>query len=151
MPAIPQLADYPRQGDLDGRGSLSEKNLLVFCDYMLDTALDQVDYIAKLLNLESMQQRIRSYIQARNDGRIQGMGKIKDIAALLLYNAFVAGSLKRATAIELTGMSERSARRLIAQLKQEGLLADTSSRSPLYWQIPEHAEPWYFPQLAPVV
>jgi len=146
-----ELADYPRQGDLDGRGSLSEKNLLAFCDFMLDTALDQVDYISKLLNLESMHQRIKSYIQARNDGRVEGMGKIKDIAALILYNAFVAGSLERATAIELTGMPERSALRLIAQLKQEGLLADTSSRSPLYWQIPEHAESWYFPQLAPMV
>ena len=46
---------------------------------------------------------------------------------------------------------ERTARRLIAQLKEEGLLTETSTRSPLYWQIPEHAEPWYFPQLAPGV
>jgi len=67
-----ELADYPRQGDLDGRGSLSEKNLLAFCDYMLDSALDQVDYISKLLNLESMHRRIKSYIQARNDGRVWG-------------------------------------------------------------------------------
>jgi hypothetical protein len=30
-----------------------------------------------------------------------------------------------------------------------GLLSETSSRSPLKWEIPGHAEPFYFPQLAP--
>lgn len=144
-----ERADFPRQGDLDGRGSLSEKNLTEFCDYMLDTSLDQVDYMFNLLKLDQMQARIKSYIQARNDNRIPGFGGIKDISGLILYNAFVAGKLERATAIELTAMPDRTARRLIAQLKEEGLLSETSSRSPLYWQIPEHAEPWYFPQLAP--
>jgi DNA-binding IclR family transcriptional regulator len=77
------------------------------------------------------------------------IGKYKPITALLLYNAFLAGSLERADAIELTGMPERSARRLLAQLKEDGLLSETSSRSPLKWEIPEHAEPFYFTQLAP--
>jgi hypothetical protein len=46
---------------------------------------------------------------------------------------------------------QRTARRLLGQLKSEGLLSDTSSRSPLRWEIPEHAEPWYFPELVPGV
>jgi Fic family protein len=146
---LPERADFPRQGDLDGRGELSQQTLLEFCDYMLDTALDQVAYIGELLVLEGMYERIKSYIQARNDKRIPAMGGIKDIAGLLLYNAFVSGKLERATALELTGMPDRSARRLIAQMKDEGLLSETSSRSPLYWQIPEHAEAWYFPRLTP--
>jgi len=144
-----ERADFPRQGDLDGRGELSQQTLLEFCDYMLDTALDQVRYIGDLLELEGMYARIKSYIQARNDKRIPGLHSIKDAAALILYNAFVSGKLERATALELTGMPDRSARRLIAQMKDEGLLSDTSSRSPLYWQIPEHAEAWYFPRLTP--
>ena len=76
-------------------------------------------------------------------------GNYKPVNALLLYNAFLAGSLERADAIDLTGMPERSARRLLAKLKEEGLLSETSSRSPLKCEIPEHAEPCYFPQLAP--
>ena len=92
-----------------------------------------------------------SYIQARNDKRIHGFGDIKKVAGLILYNAFVNGKLERSMAMELSGMPERTARRLIAQLKEEGLLTETSTRSPFYWQIPEHAEPWYFPQLAPGV
>jgi len=136
-----ERADFPRQGDRDGRGELSQQSLMVFCDYMLDTVLDQVNYTADLLKLDQMHARIVSYIQARNDKRIPGLGSIKEIAGLILYNAFVSGKLERSMASELSGMPERSARRLIAQLKGEGLLAETSTRSPFYWQIPEHAEP----------
>jgi hypothetical protein len=46
-------------------------------------------------------------------------------------------------------MPDRSARRLLSQLKADGLLSETSSKSPLRWEIPEHAEAWYFPELAP--
>ena len=143
-------ADYPMQGTNDGRGPLSEERLTLFCTFMLETALDQVNYMSDLLALDGLLTRIRGYIDARNDGRIPGMaGRYKPVTALLLYNAFLAGSLERADAIDLTGMPERSARRLLAQLKEEGLLSETSSRSPLKWEIPEHAEPFYFPQLAP--
>lgn len=86
---------------------------------MLETALDQVSYISDLLALDGLLERTRSYIAARNDGRIPGVvGKYRPLAALLLYNAFLAGSLERADALELTGMPERSARRLLAQLKR---------------------------------
>ena len=143
--------DCGRQGDLDGRGVLSEKQLLNFCDYMFDTAIDQIDYISDLLQLNKMHKRIDSYIQARNDERVPGInGKVKEIAGLILYNAFVKGELERSLAYELCGMPERSARRLIGQLKDDGLLSETSSKSPLKWEIPEHAEPWYFPNLASV-
>ena len=48
-------ADAPRQGDYDGRGQLTEKGLISFCDYMLDTAIDQVTYISELLDLAKYQ------------------------------------------------------------------------------------------------
>ena len=145
------LADSTRQGDLDGRGALSEKALIKFCEFMLDVANDQVSYMSNLLTLEQMQQRTRNYVQARNDGRIVGLGALKDNAVLVLYNAFISGSLTRSLAIESCGMPERSARRLLAQLKEEGLLSETSSRSDISWEIPHHAEPWYFPQLTPSI
>ena len=142
-------ADATRLGDYDGRGALSEKALTSFCEFMLDTAIDQADYITKLLDLNQMQNRIKGYLQARNDGRVPNYGKIKENAGLVLYSAFIHGKLSRSLAIESCAMPERSARRLLAQLKDEGLLSETSSRSDIYWEIPEHAEPWYFPQLTP--
>lgn len=144
------LADKPRQGDYDGRGQLSEKGLLAFCETMLDTAIDQVDYMSELLDLPNLRKRINAYIQARNDFRVTGIDKeIKPVAGLILHTAFIYGEISRSQALELCGMPDRSARRLLSQLKSEGLLSETSSKSPLRWEIPEHVEPWYFPGLVP--
>ncbi|WP_228257361.1 Fic family protein [Marinobacter sp. NP-4(2019)] len=143
-------ADYPRQGNSDGRGYLSQAGLMEFCEYVLNTALDQANYISELLALNKLRERIDRYVVARNDKRVPGVdAELKPTASLVLFNAFIQGSLDRKQAIALTGMHERSARRLLNQMKQEGLLSETSNRSPLKWEIPEHAEPWYFPQLAP--
>ncbi|MDC9725662.1 MAG: Fic family protein [Gammaproteobacteria bacterium] len=145
-------ADNVQQGVYDGRGPLTEKGVLVFCEYMMDTAIDQVDYTSGLLNLVYLRKRIDAYVQARNDFRVRGMAdKLKPVASLILHTAFIQGEIERSHALELCAMPERSARRLISQLKSDGLLSETSSKSPLRWEIPEHAEPWYFPELAPQV
>ena len=141
-------ADTPRQGDYDGRGNLSEKGLLAFCEYMLDAAIDQVSYISELLDLANIRKRIEGYVAARNDGRVQGISAtLKPAASSILFTAFQQGAIERAHASELCAMPERSGRRLLSQLKTEGLLSETSSKSPLRWEAPEHAEPWYFPGL----
>ncbi len=70
------------------------------------------------------------------------------VTATILFTAFQQGEIERAHALELCAMPERSGRRLLSQLKSEGLLSETSSKSALRWEIPEHAEPWYFPQLS---
>lgn len=141
-------ADAARQGDYDGRGQLTEKGLISFCDYMLDTAIDQVTYVSELLDLAKIRQRIESYVAARNDDRVTGISaQLKPVASLILYTAFQQGEIERTQALELCAMPERSARRLLSQLRSEGLLSETSSKSPLRWEIPEHAEPWYFPSL----
>lgn len=146
------MADQPRQGDYDGRGQLSEKGLLAFCEYMLATAIDQVGYMSSLLDLNHLRKHIDAYVQARNDQRVRALDKdLKPVAGLILHTAFIYGEISRAQALELCGMPERSARRLLSQLKNEGLLSETSTKSPLRWEIPEHAEPWYFPDLAPLI
>ena len=148
--ALLARADFPRQGAYDGRGLLSQGNLVDFCRFMLAAAIDQIEYATRLLELGQIQKRISRYIQARNDNRVPAISAgIKEAASLVLYQAFIHGELERHMAYELCGMPDRSARRLLAQLKEEGLLTETSSRAPLRWSIPEHAEPWYFPELVP--
>ena len=145
-------ADAKQQGVVDGRGPLSQKGLVGFCDYMLDTAIDQVKYISSTLDLAIMRKRINSYVQARIDNRVPGVsGDIKPSAALVLYTAFLQGELSRSDALALTGVPERTGRRILSRLKSDGLLSETSTKSPFRWEIPEHAEPWYFPNLTPGV
>ena len=49
----------------------------------------------------------------------------------------------------ISGLGQSVTRKLVQQLKREGLLTETSSRSPLRWAIPNHAERYYFPELSP--
>jgi len=106
-----------RPSSCDGGGPLTEKSLVTFCDYTLDTANDQVRYISDMLSFHALRERIDGYVQARNDGRVRGMGKLKPVAATLFYTAFIQGEINRAQAIALTGMSERSASRFLSALK----------------------------------
>lgn len=53
-------ADSLRRGDLDGRGNLSEQALMAWIDYVLDTCLDQVGFMAGMLDFETMKSRIEA-------------------------------------------------------------------------------------------
>lgn len=142
-------ADFPRQGDGDGRGALSEGTLISFCQYMITTAIDQVDFMTKLLDLKSMNKRIQSYIDDRNKGLIMGVGEIKPEAVRLIEKAFIYGEFEKGEMDKISGLGLSVTRKLVQQMKEEGLLTETSSRSPLRWAIPEHAERYYLPDLSP--
>jgi len=144
------LADHPRQGDRDGRGALSESNLVSFCEYMIKTAIDQVEYMTDMLDLQGMEKRIRAYVGDRAKGLIRGVNGLRPEASRLLERAFLLGEFPRSEIAEVSGLSLATARKLVQQLKEEGLLTETSSRSPLRWAIPEHAERYYLPELSPI-
>jgi len=144
-----QDADSDRRGDTDGRGARSEAALITFIEFMLDTAIDQVKYIGELLKPNQMRRRIAAYVQYRNSGlAARELPPLREEAIPVLQHAFVLGELERSEMTQLTGLQLSSARKLFQQLKEEGLLTETSHKSPLYWAIPEHAEPWYFPDLS---
>jgi hypothetical protein len=50
-------ADSPRQGDLDGRGNLSEKALQEFTQWFLEVCLDQVEFMSGLFDLNRLDAR----------------------------------------------------------------------------------------------
>ncbi len=147
--AVLARADHKRQGDRDGRGQLSEARLIEFCSFMIRTAIDQIEYMTSVLDLGDMSQRIYSYIRARNDGLVSGAGPIKIEAFKLIERAYFLGEFERKDMEMISGLEKQTARRLVRQLKEEGLLTETSSRSPLRWAIPEHAERYFLPDLAP--
>lgn len=54
------LADTPRQGDLDGRGNLSLKALHEFVEWLLNVALDQVQFMTELFDFDGLRARLES-------------------------------------------------------------------------------------------
>jgi hypothetical protein len=53
------LADEARHGDLDGRGALSTRRLVEFCEYFLETCVDQVNFMESLLQPAELLQLLR--------------------------------------------------------------------------------------------
>jgi len=50
-------ADQKRQGDRDGRGQLSLKGLELYTKFMLEMALDQIEYMNEMLQLNTLSGR----------------------------------------------------------------------------------------------
>lgn len=51
-------ADRAREGDLDGRGQLSQKHYFAFIEFMLDVCHEQVDYMAEALSANRIIERV---------------------------------------------------------------------------------------------
>jgi Fic family protein len=77
----------------DGHGHLSERALREFCEFMLRVMLDQIAFMEKLLELDSLADRIERYVRME-----AGMGEAGRRVFLLLREARRAGLPARASA-----------------------------------------------------
>jgi hypothetical protein len=67
----------------------------------------------------------------------------------LLRAIAAQGPAPRAEAREIVGLPERTSRRLVADLLDEGLLRAENNRAPLRIAFPAHAAPYLFPDIFP--
>lgn len=66
-----------------------------------------------------------------------------------LHYAALTGAIPRATFMQMTGLSERTARRALASLLKWGLLTSRSHRADVVFHVPMHALNNLFPRLWP--
>jgi Fic family protein len=135
------LADTPRQGDLDGRGNLSLKALTQFTLWFLQVCLDQVQFMSGLFELDSLARRLRSYVE-RNE-------TLKPEAVRLLEEALMRGEFDRGDAPRVTGLPERTARRVVNDVIAAGLLDSATPKGPLSLRFPDEVLDVLFPRLFP--
>lgn len=137
--ALMDAADAPRYGDLDGRGNLSLSALTEFVAWFLEVALDQVRFMSEQFDLDNLTRRLRRYVE-RDD-------RIRREVADLLVEAAIRGEFERGEARRITGLSERSARRAVAESIELGLLASETSKGALSLRFPQHLAEDLFPRL----
>jgi Fic family protein len=118
--------DQTRQNDLDGRGHLSEENLVAFTDFFLKTCLDQVSFMEDLIQPDRLRARIRLW--AEEEIRL---GHLPTKADAILDAVLYRGELPRADLPGLAGTGDRQARRIVSALLDQGVLQSESSRAPL--------------------
>ena len=136
------LADTPRQGDIDGRGALSERALIDFVTWFLRVALDQVTFMSELFDLDNLANRLRAFV-ARHE-------RLRPEAAALLEQTFVRGEIERGEASRITGLAVRTAQRLLNDLVGEGLLASATPKGPVSLRFPADSLEGLFPRLYPI-
>lgn len=142
-------ADGPRRGDLDGRGRLSQRGLDQFCKFFYTVCLDQLSFMGKMLELESLLPRIEQYIRLSADRLIPGGEPIRIEAIHLIREAFAFGEFPRGRAADLTGLGERTARNLLSEMIQRGLLVSDTPKGPVRLHFTSHLLPYWFPGLGP--
>jgi Fic family protein len=145
--------DAPREGDLDGRGNLSDRTLTEFCTFFLRVCLDQARYMDGLLALNELVGRLEGYVQLRGKGITLGpegvAAPLRPEVAEVLRAAAIEGEIARGEVARLIGMSERTGRDILRGLLNEGLLVTTSERGPVRLGFPAHAAGYLFPGLYP--
>jgi Fic family protein len=133
------FADTPRQGDLDGRGNLSLRALTEFIDWFLRVCLDQVTFMSGLFDLEALSGRLRLFVERS--------GNLKPEAARLLEEALIRGEFDRGDASRITGLPERTARRVFADVLETGLLASKTPKGRVSLRFPPDTLDILFPRL----
>lgn len=143
--ALMDAADGPRQGDLDGRGNLSEGALWAWCAWFIEVCADQVGFMARMLDLGGMKARIAALITFR---AAQDKG-IRAEAILPLYHLFLAGPTPRGEFQQMTGLGERTARALLSRLIETGLVTSDGHTAPVRFAFPLDALQFLLPELYP--
>jgi Fic family protein len=137
-----QAADEPRRGDLDGRGNLTMAGLVDFCTFFLTTCVDQVDFMAGLLEPEELLRRMEIWTEEETRARRLPKGSWP-----LLREAVMAGEYARGRAPSLTGYEERQARTVLNSLIERGYLVSPTTRSPVRLGFPATVVDRWFPRL----
>lgn len=131
-------ADMPRQGDLDGRGNLSQRALAEFSTWFLKVALDQIRFMADLFDIARLRERLTAYAEAK---------QWRPEAAGLLVEVLHRGEIARGEAAVISGLGERTSRTLLATLLSDGILGSDSAKGPVSLRFPAASLDRLFPRL----
>ena len=138
-------ADAPRQGDLDGRGNLSERALRAWCEWFIEICADQVEFMSRMLKLDEMKARITALVTYR-----AAMDKeIRKEAIVPLYHLFLAGPTPRGEFQQMTGLAPRTAQKLLSRLLATGLVTSAGHTAPVQFALPLDALQFLLPELYP--
>ena len=140
-----QAADEPRQGDLDGRGTLSESALINFCEFFLSVCIDQVEYMSALLDFKTLSERMRIHVE-----EMIALKALPKRSYALLREALLTGEFERGKVENITGLKDRAAREILYALVKKGLLVSDTPRGPVRLGFPIDVVERWFPLLYPV-
>jgi predicted HTH transcriptional regulator len=137
----------PRQGDLDGRGNLSERALREWCHYFITTCHDQVTFMGRMLDFDALRERLAALVAVREQSARHPHYRKEAVEPL--HHVLALGPLARGDFTRMMGIPERTAQRTLAQLVQDGLLVSDGPKQAVRIGFPLDALGILFPNLYP--
>lgn len=137
-------ADEHRRGDLDGRGSLTQQGLIHFCEYFLQTCVDQVDYMTSLINPTEFLRRVEIYCEEESRG-----GRLPKKSFALIREAWQQGEIPRGMASSITNYGSRQASNILNELVKKKILISDTPKGPVRLHFPNDIVERWFPNLYP--
>jgi Fic family protein len=119
-------ADRPREGDLDGRGQLSQRRYFEFIEFMLQVCHDQVDYMTVALDPSQLRERVIRAFRFNEKLLQQG---IRPESAPAIIALITQGSLPRNEIKIFTGLTPRPAIDELSRLIKVGLVESRTPKS----------------------
>lgn len=137
-------ADLPRRNSMDGRGNLSNEELVAFCRFFLETAIDQVGFMHASLQLDTMLVRLEAFVM-----RMVDKGRLRKEALHVLQEVFLRGSITKPEAERLMGLSDKPGKAITDALVHMGLLAAKKEGITIRFtaRYPLTVSPWILPGL----
>jgi Fic family protein len=139
-------ADLKRLNDYDGRGNLSNKMLIDFCEFFLNISIDQVEFMTDLLDLEHMTERIERFVDLMVLKKM-----MKPEAKYILINVFLKGKISKVEAMQITNTSDKTLKNLTDSLIKLNLLEAKKEGINMFYYVkyPIEFSPFLFPNLYP--
>jgi Fic family protein len=97
--------------------------------------------MSSLLDPDNLALRLRNYVERSKH--------LKPEATMLLHEAMKKGQFDRGEAPRITGLPERTARRVLNDLINEGVLASPTPKTPVSLRFPTQTLDLLFPKLYP--
>ncbi len=137
-------SDMVRRNDLDGRSQLSEEKLAAFTKFFLEVCIDQVDFMERLMQPDSLRARILMWAEEQIR-----FSKLPPKSGRVLEAALHRGSLPRGEISGIVGASERTAQRIVLALTNAGVLTSDTPRAPIHLVFPAALAGRWMPELFP--
>lgn len=140
-------ADSVRYNDYDGRGNLSNKKLIEFCKFFLEIAIDQTDYMFKMIDTNN----ILSHIESFTDLMVN-KGELRPEAKFILSDLFLKGKISKGDAMRITNTSDKTVKITTDKLTEMGFISPEKRKgTPMIYHVsyPVKYSPMIFPGLYP--
>lgn len=136
--------DLPRRNDLDGRGNLSEEALINFIRFFLETCIDQINFMEKLMQPNLLRTRILLWAREEIE-----LGHLSPQSLAILEAILYRGEISRGDMTNVLNVSDRHARRLTSPLIEKGILISDSPKSSFKLAFPATLADRWMPGLFP--